>query len=207
MSLDTFQGLYTDVLDHGFGSTRYLLYAKDKVNEAQLEIAKRLDVEELNTQQTFNTSAGTGISGLQSNFLKIKYVYETTDDSNQSVLEPLPDGITLESLDRLKRGKPTHWFVQGQTLYMYPIPDKVYAMIVRYYKKPTVMSGDADVPDLPSELRPLIVSYAVALCYRREQDFAAYQTFMGDFDRGILQAAAVQGRMEGEQAIQVPGMW
>lgn len=207
MALDTFLGLYQEVLDHGFGSARYLQYAKDKVNEAQLEVAKMADIEDLVTNQAFNTNAGTGSVGLVSNFLRLKHVYETTNDSAQNLLYPLPDSMTLESLDRLKRGRPTHWLHQGQSLFWYPVPDKTYSMVARYVKRPTVMSADADVPEVPYSLRPALVSYAVAMCYRREQDFQAFERFLGDFKRQVFEASEEQMRGDGDLPVQVPGMW
>ncbi len=207
MALTTFQGLYQEVLDHGFGSSRYLQFAKDKVNEGQLEIAKRFDLRILTTNQTATTSIGTGTIGLSSNFLRIAYVYETTNDDAQLVLSPLPNGNTLENLDRLERGRPQHWFVQGSSLLMYPVPDAAYAMVVRYIKQPTTMTADGDVPEIPVDLRPAIISYAVALCYRREQDLAAYQSFMADFNRQLMESARQNTDVLGEHAQQVAGMW
>jgi hypothetical protein len=205
--LDDFQALYQETLDHGFGTARYQTYAQDKCNEAQLEIAKKLDIDELSTIQTISTVAGTGTTGLSSNFLRLQYVFESTNDAAQDVLSPLPDGMTLEELDRLRRGKPSHWLLQGQSILWYPVPDKVYSIVIRYFKVPTTMVADGDLPEIPLELRPAIVSYAVAMCYRREQDLAAYQAFMGEFNRQVLDGAKKQQAGVGAMPTQVPGMW
>lgn len=58
---------------------------------------------------------------------------------------------------------PESLYFYAETIRTYPKPNAAYTLTLRYYKKPTLLSADADVPDLPSEFEELLV---VGAAYR-----------------------------------------
>lgn len=52
---------------------------------------------------------------------------------------------------------PDSWYYYAETIRVYPVPNSAYTVTLRYYKKPTLLSADADVPDIPSEFEELLV--------------------------------------------------
>lgn len=69
-------------------------------------------------------------------------------------------------LDRLyprimSKGIPEFYYVAGNDLFIYPLPDSVWRFQVKYTAKPADLS-DAESPPLPVEYHYLIVDYAVS---------------------------------------------
>lgn len=60
-------------------------------------------------------------------------------------------------------GAPAAAYKYGQTIRAYPEPDAAYTLTLRYYKSPTLLSADADIPSLPDEFEELLV---VGAAYR-----------------------------------------
>ena len=58
---------------------------------------------------------------------------------------------------------PQGWYNYADTIRVYPAPLSAYTVTLRYYKKPTELDGDADVPEIPSEFQEALV---VGTAYR-----------------------------------------
>jgi hypothetical protein len=200
-----YQDIWQNVLDHGFSSAQYQQYAKDAVNQAQREVAKRLDVRAWYAESSLNTTGGSDVLTLPTDFLRADYLYNDTDDDP---LDAAEDGLFIEQYGTTQ-GKPLYWIVLGTQIRLRPIPDAVYALKLRYYKRPTAMSADGDVPEIPLEHRHLLETYAVAKCFRREGDREMHNGFMADFERDLaLSAEQLQFDHESPPpARQVPGAW
>lgn len=54
-------------------------------------------------------------------------------------------------------GTPNEWFKYADTIRVIPEPDRAYTVSLRYYKRPTLLSADADVPSLPAEFEEALV--------------------------------------------------
>lgn len=59
-------------------------------------------------------------------------------------------------------GQLRYWYFYAETI-MTNIPDKAYTVLLRYYKKPVLLSSDADIPSIPSQFQELLV---VGAAYR-----------------------------------------
>lgn len=115
-----------------------------------------------------NVSDITNGSGLPSNYVQAIDMYLTTA-GREKVLEyrdireidnstPDPDDTTAHPAS-----VPDSWYNYAETIRVSPVPNDAYTVTLRYYKKPTLLSADADVPDLPSEFEELLV---VGAAYR-----------------------------------------
>lgn len=68
--------------------------------------------------------------------------------------------------------EPTHWSVEYQTLYLWPIPNDVYSLIIRGYRTPVdwVAQGAGAEPDLPNDLHNTVAMWALARAYEQQDD-------------------------------------
>jgi len=74
-------------------------------------------------------------------------------------------------------GKPHSWTIRNDDLILFPKPDAAYVLTLRYQKKPTTLSADADVPNIPERHQELLVLGALARCHKFNDnyDLAAFE--------------------------------
>jgi len=210
----TFQELQNDVLAHHFSSAQYLQIAKDKINEAQLEVARRMDLRVLEASALV-TYIGTGantfdVATLATDFLRMRWF---KDENLDVVIPPYPGGadafITDGLRDDLSEGGPEGWAPFGTSIYFWPrIPESNYQLTLYYYKRPATLSGNSDVPAIPTDLHSALALYAVAKCFEHEGDGQQAQYFQAQFDRKLGEARVdYQWDMQDSRTVQVPGAW
>lgn len=77
---------------------------------------------------------------------------------------------------------PTDWTMYGQTPRVHPVPNSAYTVTLRYYKKPTLLSADADVPSLPSEFEELLVVGAAYRVMQVKDNYDQAGIFQNKYD-------------------------
>ncbi len=82
-------------------------------------------------------------------------------------------------------GMPGFWTEFGSQIYFNVPVDKAYTFRQRYYRFPTLMSSDSDVPEIPQAFRDLLEFYALfrAEKYRGNHDVAA--TYKQEYEDGL----------------------
>lgn len=208
--MSDFVTLYTDVLNHGFGSTQFTQYAKDMLNDAQQQIAARFDLRVLAaTPQSTNLAAGSFSYNLPTDFLRARFLENTTDGW---VMQPFESYESLEIADEAgtytATGSPSFYVIEAGTVKVYPTPSATTTLKLYYYRTPATLSADADVPEIPATYhRSVLVAYAVAMCFRREGDTQQASFFQSEYERE-LDRMAVQLQYDGyEGPRQVAGAW
>lgn len=83
--------------------------------------------------------------------------------------------------------EPTHYSLRAGSLYFWPKPNAIYAMVVEGIRKPLVFPSPATTPDLPDEFHECIQTYATALAYAQQDDATMAQFYMNTFDRLLEQ--------------------
>jgi hypothetical protein len=156
------------VRDTGFSSTEIKGYINDTQNDVFNEY--RLPFMETTQDYTLtpNVSDITNGSGLPSNYVQaIDLILTSTGREKvlpflgiRSVDEFYPDA---DDATVHPANVPSGWYNYSETIRVAPKPNTAYTVTLRYYKKPTLLSADADVPDLPSEFEELLV---VGAAYR-----------------------------------------
>ncbi len=145
---------------------------KGYLNDTQNDVFNEYRLPFMETTQSYALTIGnsdlTAGSGLPSNYVQAIDLFLTTT-GQERVLEykdvreidnyyPDPDDTT-----RNTSTAPRMWYYYAETIRVFPVPNQAYTLVLRYYKKPTLLSLDADVPDLPSEFEELLV---VGAAYR-----------------------------------------
>ena len=92
--------------------------------------------------------------------------------------------LELEFL-RQGTGRPSHYAILNRQMMFGPIPEAGTQVVHYYYKNPTYLSDDADVPEMPERYYPTIVAKAAELMSIREDDRASAQTHLAEYMQGI----------------------
>lgn len=147
------------IRDTGYSSAEIKSY----INDTQYDVYNEYRLRFMEDSQAYTLAVGvadiTNGSGLPTNYVQALDIINTTS-GKQSTLT----FIDAKSVNNLTTtGQPTSWYIFENTINLYPIPTSADTITLRYYKKPTELSADADVPEIPSEFNELLV---VGAAYR-----------------------------------------
>jgi hypothetical protein len=195
--------LKTEVLAHGFdptqfGASRIVRY----INDGQAMIARRIDyyVDEASTPVV--TSAGVATFSVPSDIGRSRDLIDT------DLSRPL-QAVALKYIDSSypRSGTPLVYALDGINFRLFPTPDGVHNLLFRYWKLPTDLVNDTDIPSLPVDFHQCLWMYAVAQSYKSEDDFTMGQQWMNDFTLRISQLAYDLKSINGDAPTQAQSMW
>lgn len=88
-------------------------------------------------------------------------------------------------------GRPMHFSVWEQKLYLWPTPNSAYTLSLRGYRKPVDWSAD-DVTDVDADVRlhQSLVYYAVSQLYQLQEDVQLARFYRDSFDEAVRLAAS-----------------
>lgn len=198
----TYKALQEEVLDFQFNPTKYRPLVKVWLNSAQQTAVIQSEFRSQEAVDSFSTEASVASYALPSDFSRFIDFYNT--ETHES-LSPLG----VKDYDELptSSGKPYAYVALGSNLSLYPTPDGIYPLAMRYWKLPPDMVADSDEPEIPAQYHDLLIAYAMNKAYLRENDYAAASTWQAIWDQGLLKMRGeVQHDMfDGPQ--QVEGSW
>ena len=156
------------VRDTGFSSTEIHSY----INDAQRDIFNEYRLPFMEANQNYTLTAGvsdiTNGNGLPTNFVQAITLFDTTTGGERVIPQKDirevdqyyadPDDTTIHPT-----GRPEYWYYFNETIRVYPVPSSAFTLTVRYFKSPTEMTVDGDVPEIPSAFEELLV---VGAAYR-----------------------------------------
>jgi hypothetical protein len=117
--------------------------------------------------------------------------------------------VSLRKVDRAPavQGPPVRYALNGLNFQLWPVPDNIYPIECRYWKIPAAMSADSDAPSLiPAMWHWLIWTWAVAQCFRAEDDVQRAQTWDARFGKGLSDFSA-SVKFTSDAPTQAPSMW
>jgi len=156
------------IRDTGYSSTEILGY----INDTQNDIFNEYRLPFMQTSENFVLTANdpdiTSGTGLPANYVQALDIM-LTSSGRESVLTyvdvreidqstPDPDDVTINPASI-----PTQWYYYADTIRLSPAPNDALTATMRYFKKPTELDTDDDVPEVPSEFREVLV---VGAAYR-----------------------------------------
>jgi hypothetical protein len=154
------------IKDTGYSTAEIANYLNDTQNDVFNEYPT---LKFMKTSQNYTVTAGvadiTNGSALPTDFSTAIDLINTTAGQEQVIPYMESDQIDLlypdaEDTTRNPAGVPLYWYLDGVTPKLFPTPAAAYTLKLRYYKKPTELTGDADVPVIPSEFEELLVEGA-----------------------------------------------
>jgi|SRR6478672_5337148 len=142
------------------------------LNDTQNDVFNEYRLPFMETTQDYTLTIGTADitagNGLPTNFvLPIDLILTSNgyegkldfrDTREMDMLYPDYENSTV-----YPNSTPTDAYKYGQTIKVFPEPDQAYTVTLRYYKRPTLLSSDSDIPSLPSEFEEMLV---VGAAYR-----------------------------------------
>jgi len=149
-----------------------------QINLSNIRVAA--DLPTLLTYSEVATTASQETYGLPSDFLQLKSVQmflgaNTVDERRQLVSLSYDEYEDIIGGNVNMTGQPAYYRIEFGAvataagsppgdLWIYPIPDSNggdnYTLRLVYYQKPTALSGDADVSELPEFMHPIVVYHA-----------------------------------------------
>lgn len=158
------------IQDDSFGSDTLNGY----INQAILYIGAQVDIPELKRIDVVTTvlsQAYTTLSGLTGGFSgKLKRV-KNVDGDNISIFSDL--ALLMDDYGTMdEAGDVEAVALEGNTLWYQKIPEEAETLTCLYYRNPTILSGDTEIPsDFPTHLhRQLFVHGSAWMIYDQIED-------------------------------------
>lgn len=173
-------------------------FITERINSALGEYADLLDERwegYRDTTGTVATVSGTATVALPADFLKARAI-------------DLLDGTVYRALTRLQikqtygytsTGKPTGYLHVGANLELFPTPNAVYTIRLRYVPTITVLVADADTIDVPNGWEDFIIHTALlGMDEREERDTNGRLAIIERAKQRIIRAAEDRNTAEPE---------
>lgn len=179
--LATLDDIAQEVLgNQNFDSTAMQARIYRYIDEGQKKICRRVDLQDLRKVSTINTVSATRTITAPTDLLRI---ISLTDISNSRWLRPARGNLI--DVQPTSTGVPIYYSYDADGIVLYPTPDGVYSLKMRYQGLPATLSIAADVPVIPNDYFHVLVSYASWKAYRAENDYQAADVLYKDFDREL----------------------
>lgn len=183
------------IRDTGYSSSEILEY----LNDTQNDIANEYRLPFFQATQAYTLTSGvadiTNGSGLPATFAQA--IDLTLTSGSEKVLKYY-DFTEIERMypnvtDTTSHPAniPSSWYRYGDNIYVFPAPNSAYTVSLRYYKKPTELDADADVPEIPSEFAELLVLGAAYRVLQVKDNYDQAGILQNKFDE-LLQKLVVK---------------
>ena len=194
--------LRTEVLNHGFDPIVYSSRINQYINDAQELVCRRVDYYVDENTSDFNTIAGTSLYSLPTDFAKVRSVRDT--GRQQEMI-----AVGLRDIDRSIStvAAPTFYALDGANIHLYPTPDNVYPLEIRYWKVPADLVADTDTPTIPAAFQRILWYWAVKECYAGDDDVATAQYWEQQFNTLLAEISADLKFPNDDMPTQAAGMW
>lgn len=154
------------------------------VNDACIEIVTNNDTAEGKIANT-DVLSGTSEYALPPDIIRIRSVRVNGYKMIASTYEQLCE---IDPALETTTGSPTHYWVYGGRLNLYPIPnDNLGKIGVLYVKTPDILTVDmlSREPDVPVQYHPRVVEYCIAQAAELDDNIGHYQVKMQQFSQNI----------------------
>jgi hypothetical protein len=195
--------LRTEVLAHGFDPTQYSARINQYLNDAQNEVARRVDYYVDEATQNITTVQGTSLYAFPGDLGRLRSLY------NVDLAEEL-QYVGLRDMDQANQtvqSNPRFYTVSGQFIRLYPVPEGAHNLQLRYWKMPTQMVNDTDVPSIPNDYHSMLWVYATGVCYEGDDDAQMAQYWSQRWEKAVARFATDQKFPSSDGPTQVRGMW
>jgi hypothetical protein len=161
------------------------------INDANREICNRYQWDFMESSANLSTVIGTQnytLSGIASDLQQVVNLRITSPDTYEGWLAPM----TAEDFDRYNadptsqaNGTPTHYYFWNNSVYLFPVPDQVYTIQVRYIKVPTTLTT-ADQPDIPEEFQEVVTLGALYRAMQTNDNFDQALVIKNQMDTQVV---------------------
>lgn len=146
------------------------------INDTNREICNRYNWDFMQDTASFSTTASVAsytLASVASDLQKLVSLRITSPDESEIWLQPLESSVFdryIADPTSSSEGVPQYYYMWGDSIYLFSIPDGVYDTEVRYVKKPTTLESD-DQPDIPEEFQEVVMLGALYRSLQTNDDF------------------------------------
>jgi hypothetical protein len=192
----------TEVENRGFDPTQYGSRITAFINDAQNLIARRCQYYNNEDTYAITTVTGTATYALPANFARIRELI-TTDVAQ--IVQPCGlrdiDGSTTAT------GRPYFYALDAANIHLYPTPDNIYPLELRYWAMPPALVDDTDVPNLPVDWHNMLWIYSVWMCYEADDDSNMGQYWETRFEKTLAEFEADAKFPSTDYPNRIESMW
>lgn len=198
----TLASLRTEALNHGFDPIQYSARCSQYLNDAQNLIARRVDYYVDEAVQTYATVSGQAAYPWPTNVGRLRSLF----DMNRNIEM---QSASIRDIDRsgIATGAPYWYALTGNNFQLYPTPDNIYNLELRYWSIPPAMVNDTDTPSVPSDWAEMLWFYAVAQLFEADDDAQMGTYWMTKFNNQLAMFSADQKFPSTDSPTQARGMW
>lgn len=171
------------VRDTGYSSSEI----KGYINDTQNDIFNEYRLRFMEDSQSYTIAVGVSDisngSGLPTDYVQALDIINSKGDRLKY--------IEVKDISISESGVPTSWYIFNNTINLYPTPSAVDILTLRFYKKPTELSADADVPEVPSEFCEALVLGAAYRVLQVKDNYDQAAILQNKYDE-ILQKMVVK---------------
>lgn len=184
------------------------------LNQGQITIARRTEV--LQRHSEVNVTVGDKCYPLPADYL---FVRRAT--FNNELMEP----VAFEEIDTVvpnrdaeqSKGTPFYYYLWDDHIWLYPTPDSSGTgnLDIWYIRRPALLSGNEDEPEIPAYMHEDLVQYAVMKAKELDEDWEASSLLRQDIEQRMANSMqdAVSNQKDTYPAIralpddQGPDLW
>lgn len=193
----------TEVENHGFSDIQYGARINRYLNDAYLQVVRRVSYYVDEATSDFSTVSGTATYPQPTNFAKDRSLRFT------GTLTGELRSVGLRTIDRSvpTSGMPYAYAIDGVNLHLYPTPDNVYTLELRFWLLPALLVADTDSPTIPDDYADMLIYWAINRCYASEDDSQTAQYWMQQYNTRLQEFAADVKYPNDDAPTQIASMW
>jgi hypothetical protein len=192
-----------EVLAHGFDPIFFNSARIDNfINDGYLRICRRVNYYGSENVMDFQTVGGQALYPQPVDFARNRSLRDTSRTGELTA-------VFLRAIDRANAltGKPYCYALDRTSLRLYPTPDAVYPMELRYWALPKILLSDQDVPTIPADYHRLLWYWGTKEAYASEDDPQTSQYWETQFNNGLAELAADLKHANADQSSYIESMW
>jgi hypothetical protein len=190
------------IKDTGYSNSEITNY----INDTQNDVFNEYPISIWESTQDYTLTAGvsdiTNGSGLPTNFVQAIDIFITT-----SGMESVLQYRDFQDIDLLypdptdnPNGVPMYWYKYGNTIRVYPSPADAYTITLRYLARPTELSNDSDVPQIPKEFEEILVAGATFRILQIKDNYDQAGVWQNKYDELLQKLVTRYSQTQGGHA-------
>lgn len=152
----------------------------DWINDAQREIYTKNNLGQ--KVGTMNTIAGTREYAFPADLMRLLNVKYDGDTLNELSQQNVDTFLPNDDGDSTARGRVTSYYTYADKFELYPAPDAVKVLTIRYNRFPVDVTGDADNTDVDKKYDNRILDFCHAQGAQLDGNMQSYVMFMQRFE-------------------------
>lgn len=155
------------------------------VNFGQIDLVRKTDV--LQEHAETDAVASDGSYTVPDDYVKLRRVTYDGQKLARTNLEEL-DNLHPNRDKTNPTGTPTHYYVWGRKLWVYPAPANlgVGLLDIYYVPRPAELINDSDIPEVPVTMHEDLVRYCLARAKEKDEETQDAQNIMADYENRVM---------------------